>query len=292
MSFWKALFGGAEKNPEEEKQEDVTRKFDLYKYDGIKALRMNQAEYAVKCFTEALKLKTDIETLDYLSQAFVRMGHFAEALSTLDIVRKIAPKAMIVYDRMGHIAYMMEDYERLDEIARQAQEQDPQHAHAYYMAAQAAVGSNNPVGAIAQLTQSLAVDDAQEEARLLRAQTLMAMGDFEAAQRDTDMLNDQFGADEEVMLLSARLAARQGKADEAKALYGRLIEENPFQADAFRERGKLLFDEGDKEGAEADMRKYLELRPEELNGVNGEYKAEGVEEMMKRAYSAINPFGL
>ena len=49
---------------------------------------------------------------------------------------------------------------------------------------------------------------------------------------------------------------------------------------------------GDKEGAEADMRKYLELRPEELNGVNGEYKAEGVEEMMKRAYSAINPFGL
>ncbi len=292
MSFWKALFGGSEKNPDEEKQENEERRFDLYKHDGIKALRMNQTEYAVKCFTEALKLKTDPETLDYLSQALIRTGHLAEALATLEIVRRMFPSAAGIYDRMGHIAYMMEDYERLNEIAGQAVEAAPQHAYAYYMSAQASIGLKQPVLAVAQLTRAIALEDGQEDARLLRAKTLMDMGDLAGAQADADRLRENFGADEEVMLLCARLAARQGSADEAIAIYTALIDANPFQADAFRERGKLSFDKGDKQAAEEDMRKYLELRPEEMEGVNGQYEAEGVEEMMKRAYSPINPFGL
>ena len=292
MSFWKALFGGSEKTPDEEKKDDTERKFDLYKYDGIKALRMNQTEYAVKCFSEALKLQPDIETLDYLSQAFVRLGRFDESIATLDIIRRAHPQLTQVYDRMGHIAYMAEDYDRLDEIARQALEQDPQHAHAYYMAAQAALGKQKPVEAIAQLTKALAIDDGKEDAHLLRAQTLLALGDTTSAQKDADWLREQNEADDDVMLLCARLAARQGRAEEALQTYSAIIDSNPFHADAFLERGRLYYDQGDKQAAEADMQKYLELRPQEMEGVNGKYEAEGVEEMMKRAYSAINPFGL
>ena len=40
------------------------------------------------------------------------------------------------------------------------------------------------------------------------------------------------------------------------------------------------------------MQKLLELNPNELADVSGDYSAEGVEQHMKRVYSAINPFGL
>jgi len=67
---------------------------------------------------------------------------------------------------------------------------------------------------------------------------------------------------------------------------------NPFQLDAYRERGQLRFEQGDKQGAQEDMRKVLELNPDEVADVSGEYSAEGIEHKVKQAYSALNPFGL
>ena len=80
MGFWNALFGGKELSPEDEKKLQEAKQFDLLKYDGVKAMRIGQAEYAVRCFREALKLKTDdLELHDYLSQALARMGEVDEA---------------------------------------------------------------------------------------------------------------------------------------------------------------------------------------------------------------------
>jgi len=67
---------------------------------------------------------------------------------------------------------------------------------------------------------------------------------------------------------------------------------NPFSIEAYRERGQLKFDSGDKAGAEADMQKVLELNPNQLANVSGDYSAEGIEHHVRQAYSAINPLGL
>ena len=60
MGFWNVLFGGAELSPEEEKKAQEEKNFDLLKYDGVKAMKIGQADYAVRCFREALKLKKGI----------------------------------------------------------------------------------------------------------------------------------------------------------------------------------------------------------------------------------------
>ena len=44
-----------------------------------------------------------------------------------------------------------------------------------------------------------------------------------------------------------------------------------------QKRGGLLMAMGDKEGAEKDMKRYLELNPEKVGELNGEFKAEGRE---------------
>lgn len=292
MGFWKIMFGGGLSDSDEEKRNEDERKFDLLKYDGVKALQMNQTDYAVKCFRETLKVKEDLETRDYLSQALIRLGRFDEALAELESMLSLTRQSPVISARMGHVAYMMEDYDRLEAIAHQAIEADAQNAHAYYMLAQASLGKESMAEAVAQLTQSLALDDAQENVHLLRAQTLMRMGAPANAADDAAWLAENAADEEDALMLLARFATMMGQNDEAENRFSQVIDQNPFNVDAYRERGRLRYERGDKQGAEEDVQKVLELCPEELDGVNGNYEAEGVEQMMKRAYTAINPFGL
>ena len=40
------------------------------------------------------------------------------------------------------------------------------------------------------------------------------------------------------------------------------------------------------------MEKVLELNPNEMADVSGDYSAEGIEQQVKQAYSNLNPFGI
>lgn len=292
MGFWKSFFGGEEENPEEEKKNNDERNFDLLKYDGVKAMRIHQMDYAVKCFREALKIKDDLETRDYLSQALLATGALEESLAELKTIAAKAPDNVKVLLQAAHVAYMVEDYAEMKALCQQAQELAGDNATIIYMLAQAAKGEGNMVETIALLTKAIALDEQHGDARLLRARTLLAMGDAKSAREDADWLTAHTEDNEDVLLLAARVAYAEGKAAEAIDIYDKVMEQNPFQLDALRERGKLKLEQGDKQGAEEDMRRLLELNPGELDGTNGEYEAEGVEQMMKRAYSPINPFGL
>jgi len=158
--------------------------------------------------------------------------------------------------------------------------------------AKAELGQQHLVEAIARLSKTIALDPEVAEARLLRGQTLLKMGDFKGAEEDVEWLTTKTEDQEEVLLLDARLAEAKGLHDEAIARYSKVIDVNPFQIDAFRERGRIRYEQGDKQGAEEDMQKLLELNPQEMADVNGDYAAEGIEQKVKQAYSNINPFGI
>ena len=48
-------------------------------------------------------------------------------------------------------------------------------------------------------------------------------------------------------------------------------------SECLQKRGGLLMAMGDKQGAESDMKRYLELNPEKVGELTGEFKAEGRE---------------
>lgn len=292
MGFLSALFGGRVLSPEEEKQEQQQKKFDLLKYDGVKAMKTGQADYAQRCFTEALKLQDDLEVHDYLSQVLLRQGQLDGAMAELKTLAQAEPANAQIVLRMAQVAYMQEDYQAMSEAAGQAIAIDATNAHAHYLSAQAMLGQQQVVPAIALLTKAIALQADYADAYLLRAQTLLAMGDTTSAQQDALWLTQHVGDHEDVLLLSARIATAQGKADEAIAIYNKVVEVNPFQIDAFRERGSLKMAKGDKAGAEHDMQTVLELDPQALADVNGHYSAEGIEQRVRQAYSAVNPLGL
>ena len=118
------------------------------------------------------------------------------------------------------------------------------------------------------------------------------MGDVAGAEADAEWLMEHAERHEDILMLVARIARAKGNSDEALTVYTQVIDLNPFHVETYRERGQLRFDTGDKQGAKEDMEKVLELCPEEMNGVNGDYTAEGIEQQVRRAYSALNPFGI
>lgn len=292
MGFWNALFGGAELSPEEEKKEQEAKNFDLLKYDGVKAMKIGQADYAVRCFQEALKLQDDLEIHDYLSQTLLRLGRLDEALAELQKLAQAEPHNAPIQKRIAQVAYMQEDYATMAAACEQAMQIDPADAFACYLDAQAQQGQGNLVGAIAMLTKAIALDENYADAYLLRGQMLLGMGDTAGADSDVAWLTEHAGVHEDVLLLKARIEAAKGNAAQAIETYGQVIELNPFAIEAFRERGQLRFDGGDKAGAEQDLQKVLELDPNSLADVSGEYSAEGIEQRVKEAYSIVNPLGL
>ena len=64
--------------------------------------------------------------------------------------------------------------------------------------------------------------------------------------------------------------------DSALSLIGRMLDSTEIHVAAFEE----------------DMQKVLELNPNEMADVNGEYSAEGIEQKTRQAYSNLNPFGI
>jgi hypothetical protein len=56
MNFLKALFGSSDTSAEDVEKESEKKQFDLMKYDGVRAMKMGQFDYAVRCFEEALKV--------------------------------------------------------------------------------------------------------------------------------------------------------------------------------------------------------------------------------------------
>lgn len=83
-NFFKSFFSGKSETPESEKQKNDQKNFEIFKYDGLRAQRMGRPDYAVKCFTEALAIQKEFETMGYLSQLYIQMGETAKARELLE----------------------------------------------------------------------------------------------------------------------------------------------------------------------------------------------------------------
>lgn len=292
MNLFKALFGGSEETPEEKQKADEARNFDMFKYDGVRAAKTGQFDYAVKCYREALKIHEDLEVRDYLAQAQIRTGETAEAYAQLQILAEAAPDTLAIFLQMAAVTHIMEDYDAMAEACERALNIDKDSAQAHYRYAQAYVGRADMINAIAMLTKAITLDAEYAEAYLLRGQTLLRMGDAQGAGEDAAWLTGRYADNEDALLLAARVERAKGNTDGAIAAYDRVTEANPFCADAYRERGAVKYDKGDTAGAQDDAQKAMELEPEGMSDVTGDYSAEGVEHKVRQAYSNINPLGL
>ena len=246
MNFLKSLFGRKEEDPEKKKVEEAARNFDVFKYDGVRALRSGQLPYAIECFNHALDIRDDLEVRDYLSQALIRNNELLPAYEQLQKLHEAQPDNLQVLHRMADVTYMMEDYVTMADVCEKALLLDKNDPETLFFYARACIGQDDRVNAIAMLTKAIAVKEDFAEARLLRGQTLLEMGDTESASEDVDWLLQHTKDSEDVLLLQAQVDTAKGDLQKAVDVYTKVIELNPFSLQAFRERGAIRLKLGDK----------------------------------------------
>ncbi len=84
-------------------------------------------------------------------------------------------------------------------------------------------------------------------------------------------MSEKLRSDARVCYDDARALLEKGQTVGAIALLTKAIALDGDYADAYQLRGQLRYDIGDKAGAESDLRRLLELAPDSLAHVSGEW---------------------
>ena len=207
------------------------------------------------------------------------MEQYKKTYEGLEHLAETAGNDEKIYHRMASVAYMCEDYEAEEQASLKILELNPNSVEGHFLLAQSYIGRSNFVLAIAMLSKALAIDDSFFSANLLRGQALLKIGNLSGATSDVEILMKKMPYNEDTLLLAARLAKAKNELDKAIIYYNRLIDANPFSVVALRERGSVKYEMGDKDGAEADAKAVLEIEPNQVGDISGNYTSHGSEKI-------------
>lgn len=291
MNIFKALFGSGKTEANdvsaEGKPSAENRNFDVLKFDGVKALKVSRFDYAISCFNYALEIKDDLEIRDYLYRAYLAIDDLQNAYQQLEKLSEAQPDNIAILLRMAHVSYMMENYVTMCSVCEKALLIDKDNVEALYLYAKATLGTGDSVNAVAMLTKAVSVKEDYADAYLLRGQIYLQEGDTGRAAEDAEYLLANYPDNEDVLMLKADVEQQSDNRQLAIDYYSKVIDTNPFNANAYRKRGEAKESCGDVVGAKEDI-SYAE----ELTSTARQGKQEDIGIKVKQAYDNINPMGL
>ena len=290
MGFFKTLFTGKEETEEEKQEQMAKNQFDVFKYDGIQAQRIGKMDYALECYKRALAIQDDTETRVIYANALMSMDNLEAAVEQLEIVREKNPENMDVLLTLADLYFQLEQYDQMEALCNAALQVNDTVAATHYLLAKMYKAKGDMINAVAQCT--LAISKREEpyaEAYYLRAQQLMEMQQYTEAEADVDVILPLDDENDEYLMLKGECCEALQKPEEAKEYYLKVKELNPYITKAYIRLGAILMAQGQKEEAAKIVEEGLQLAPEELKNVNGEYS--NVEQEMRDAYKAMDPLG-
>ena len=290
MGFFKTLFTGKEESKEEKQEQQKKNQFDVFKYDGIQAQRIGKLEYALECYRRALELEDDLETRIIYANALVSANELEDAIEQLEKAREMVPDNKEVLLNLAELYFQSEQYEQMEAVCNDALKLDESESATHYLLAKMYKAKGDMINAVAQCTLAISKQDEPfAEAYYLRAQLLMEMQQYTEAEADVDAILQLDEENDEYLMLKGECCEALQKPEEAKACYLKVKELNPYITKAYIRLGAILMAQGQKEEAAKIVEEGLQLAPEELKNVNGEYS--NVEQEMRDAYKAMDPLG-
>ena len=306
MGFFSSLFQA--KNEEEQQQKADQKNFDILKYDGVRAQRLGKTEYATRCFTEALKIQKDLETMKFLMSAYYTQNKHDDALAVLHEMVETGEEPVATRLMRANLLFTMERYAEAAADCEAALEADPDNyvacfqwakseyalgetsqaighlnraialkddfADAYYLRADIRRTTGKPNEALADIGKLIELTPDDESAYLLRGHVHELMCDYDAAFVDFHRALELNPFNEEAWLLAGSLLILREKYIEAIALLDEAIEHHENFEKAYTARAVAKRRTGDDEGAAADAKKANELNPEKESNPEKELNSE------------------
>lgn len=307
-NFFSSLFSSGKQDGAPDNWEKNDQKnFDILKYDGIRAMRIGKLAYALKCFSEASRIKEDFEMMNYMASAYIMSNNLAEAKGVLDRMVELRPDDVPTRLSRVNLLFMMDLDADVVADCLHVIEVEPSNHTAYFLMAKSKRATADPLGAIADLTKSIAIKEdfadgylaraeilllmgqakealpdvekavelapEEESGYLLRGRIMAALGDMEHAASDFNRVLSLNPFNEDANILSGQLMIEQGRYDDAISFFDDVIDMAPGMAKAYSERGRAKNLKGDKKGAFEDLKRSLELNPEgeEAKLMNGRH---------------------
>ena len=323
MGFFKTLFSGKEETPADNQEKNQEREFDVLKYDGLRALKIGETQYAIRCFDKALAIRKDEETMNFLAQAQLQNHDTESAYNTLSQIAESASDPSSAYISMAKLCDIQQNFQRMDEICTKGLQVCPQQAELLYWSGKAKHALLDEFQAIAMLTRAIQQDGNLLQAYMLRAEILCLMNSLNDAEADIDFVLQHSDENEEAMMIKADINMKKGQIAEAIEYYEKVkalnpllpeayvklstayaanhqldqslncmneaVEFMPDSSECYKERGRVKLLLNDKAGAMDDVKKALECNPNAAQALDGKYS--NIEQEMNDMYKTRNPYG-
>lgn len=186
-NFFTSLFSSSKPaEATEDKAKNEQKNFDILKYDGVRAQKMGKLVYAIKCFTEALNIQEDFETMSYLVSAYTMANDLGKAEDVLNRMVEMEPDHIATRLTRVNLLFMLDKDAEVITDCLHVIELEPSNHVAYFMMAKAKKATNDVFGAIADLTRSISLKEDFADSYLLRAEILLGLGQAKEALPDVE----------------------------------------------------------------------------------------------------------
>lgn len=298
-NFFTSLFSSSVEEVTDGISKSDRKKFDILKYDGVRAQKIGKLAYAIKCFTEALAIDDDLETMSYLVGAYTMTHEPEKALEVLDKMVELDPAQLNTLFTRVSVLFLLYKEEEVVEECNRIIGYEPSNPLAYYLKGRAHKNMDELDAALEDLSKSIELKPDFSDACLLRAEVYLKKEDGASALKDVEDVIAREGEDENAFLMKGTIHAFLSNEVTAEEDFNKVLELNPFNEDAslrlaellitskrfdealtvlddlvelspslstaYSERSKLKNLTGDTAGSEADS-----LKAKELAGETGE----------------------
>jgi tetratricopeptide (TPR) repeat protein len=223
-----------------------------------------------------------------LAKAYLNSGQpllAKDQLETLLSTQRENPDEWIA---MAHVQYVLKEWVAMEESAQKALALQADNTEALWLLGTARKEQNNPIMAVASLTQLLCKEPDNLSALRSRAEVFMSMGDWKNAEEDIDHYLEVTSGREEILpplssgccqapimesddqedlqLMKAEVLANSGRSDEARKHLQSILANNPFCRKGYLDLCQLLLTLQQPEEALKVMNEALESMPEFAEG--------------------------
>lgn len=269
MGFFKSLFSSAPTEaPQSVEQVSAEKKriaFETLRDSGVRAIRMGEYKLASDYLIKATELFPDNEEAEaLLAEAYLRGGDMENALMKLRPIAQRQPDNLQVWISVAQAALQQKEWELVLEACAEVERLDGENPSAFYYEGLAYKEMEDYDAAVEKFGKAIEKADEYAMAYFMRAMTYIQEGKLEDAEKDIDFLIAKGSADDMTYNLKGFLRKENKDYVGAVLAYDKVLEINPFNADAYIGKASVYEIQGDNITTLKVYEEALDNMPESL----------------------------
>lgn len=262
MGIFKSLFGHTTEEAEDSKDKEKQRNFDIFKYDGLKAIKIGKTGYAIRCFKEALEIEEEFETLSYLASAYIQQNDISEAIEIYSRMAAIDPDYTETFLNRAQLYLQENQGEASIADCEYILSKNASDYRAYFLMGKAQKILNQPEKAIEALSKAIEIKNDMADLFLLRSGLLAGQKQYDQALEDINTAITLAPEEENAYIQRGAIFEATGNTKAALQDYTTVVELNPFHEQAYLETGRILLAQNLTDEAIRHFDEAIENKPD------------------------------